>query len=539
MNDREAILGGAGAAGSQESLVAAMKAPGFYPKPPPQVTHKETHISHLFFAGELVYKVKKAVRYSFLDYSTLARRRFYLNEELRLNRRLSPSVYLGVMPISYDEQAWRLGGWAEPAEYALVMRRLPERRMLPFLLETRQVTPQMLRALAKVVAKFHAAAEPAKGIEPGRWPALVARQWDENLSDLRPFVGRSIEDQTFEAIRRFGADFLDRHSGLLVQRAQQGWIRDVHGDLHCDHICFPPEGIQIFDCIEFSSKLRLCDLAAEVAFLVMDLEVRGGHALIAPFLKRYGELIDDPAMPELLPFYQCYRALVRGKVHALRPDGAAQAARYFEYAARLPWQPLQPFLVIICGPTGSGKSTLAGELGRRLGLRVINSDLVRKSMAQAPGRPPVPLNRGIYSFAMTEKTYAKMARETEKIILQGKGAILDASYGQRAKREQIVRLAERHGVPWFVVRCSAPDEVIFQRLSRRAAMGESVSDGRWEVYLNQQAAYEPSTEVPPRACLELNTEPSLDRLARACESFLRSRLRRMCGTEHESLHLGK
>src|SRR5574341_333514 len=154
--------------GTQEALVSAMLEPQFYPKPPAEVTHRETHISHLFFAGDLVYKIKKAVRYPFLDYSTLARRRFYLNEELRLNRRLAPSVYLGVMPISYDEAGWRLGGWTEPAEYTLVMRRLPEKRMLPFLLETHQVTPKMMQELAETVAAFHASAERARGQDLSR-----------------------------------------------------------------------------------------------------------------------------------------------------------------------------------------------------------------------------------------------------------------------------------------------------------------------------------------------------------------------------------
>src|SRR5687768_9666290 len=140
---------------SQDSLVAAMMQPEFYPKPPEQVTHKETHISHLFFAGDLVYKVKKAIRFSFLDYSSLAKRRHYLQEELRLNRRLAPSVYLGVLPIARDESGWRLGGWAETGEYTLVMRRLPEKRMLRFLLDTHQASAEMMRELAKLLAGFH------------------------------------------------------------------------------------------------------------------------------------------------------------------------------------------------------------------------------------------------------------------------------------------------------------------------------------------------------------------------------------------------
>ncbi|MBI2533683.1 MAG: AAA family ATPase [Deltaproteobacteria bacterium] len=524
MKDREAVLRGGMESEPQESLVAAMKEARFYPKPPEEVTHKETHISHLFFAGELVYKIKKAVRFPFLDYSTLARRRFFLNEELRLNRRLAPSVYLGVMPISYDEAGWRLGGWTEPAEYTLVMRRLPEKRMLPFLLETHQVTPEMMGELAQVVANFHAGAEGAKGIELSRWPATVAAQWKENLNEVEPLAGVSIDSESLSAIADFGAKFLDSQTELLRRRAQGGWIRDVHGDLHCDHVCFAPEGIQIFDCIEFNPKRRFGDLAAEVAFLLMDLSVRGAESMATPFLRRYRELIDDPELPSILPFYQCYRALVRGKVQALRPEGAAAAARYFQYAARLTWQPLQPFVVILCGLTGSGKSTLAGELGRRLGLRVINSDIVRKKMVNTSAHKIVPLNQGIYTPAITERTYARMAHEAEKEILAGNGVILDATYGQRANREKLVRLVEKHGVPWSLIHCFASDEIIQQRLTQRAAQGTDISDGRWEIYVEQKRLCEPISEISSEARLELNTEASLDQLARSCEKFLRSRL---------------
>ena len=185
-----------------------MLEPGFYPKRPSKVAHKETHISHVFLTDDLVYKVKKAVRFSFLDYSTLAKRRHFLNEELRLNRRLAPSVYLAVMPISFDATGWRLGGWSAPAEYALVMRRLPERRMLPFLLDSGQLTPEMMRAVAEVLAPFHAGAEPVQKAAAFDYPSNVQKDWAENLNDLQPFFGTWIEDDMFAALKKFGAEFL-------------------------------------------------------------------------------------------------------------------------------------------------------------------------------------------------------------------------------------------------------------------------------------------------------------------------------------------
>ena len=511
--------------GSQAELVSAMLEPGFYPKRPSKVTHKETHISHVFLTDDLVYKVKKAVRFSFLDYSTLSKRHHFLNEELRLNRRLAPSVYLAVMPISFDSTGWRLGGWSEPVEYTLIMRRLPERRMLSFLLDSGQLTPEMMRAVAEVLAPFHAGAEPVQKSAAFDYPSNVQKEWAENLDDLQPFFGTWIEEDGFEVLGRFGAAFLDKHHDLFMRRINDGWIRDVHGDLHCEHICFAPEGIQIFDCIEFSRQLRCCDLASEIGFLLMDLEVRGGGNLVRPFLTRYLELLHDPDLPVLLPFYQCYRALVRGKVEALRSTGPdSDAPRYFRYALQFTWSSLKPFLVIVCGLTGSGKSTLARELGERMGMPVINSDTLRKAIAGKLGRQAVPFNEGIYSANMTEKTYAKIAREAETQILEGKGAILDATFGQKALREKIVRLAERHRVPLVLIHCVASDETTEKRLAQREAEGKDVSDGRWEIYSKQKAAYEPINELPSANCLELNTENPLEQLARASEKFLRARL---------------
>jgi uncharacterized protein len=510
---------------SHDSLISAMMHPEFYPKPPDEVSHKETHISHLFFAGDLVYKLKKAVHFSFLDYSSLTKRRHYLQEELRLNRRLAPSVYLGVMPIAFDESGWRLGGWSEPREYTLVMRRLPKKRMLPFLLDTQQVTPEMMRELAQVLAGFHAAAKSIRDINPSDYLSALERQWSENLADLEPYLILGADHQALQVIKSSGAEFIEAHKDLLARRVANGWIRDVHGDLHAEHICFAPEGIQIFDCIEFSANLRCCDLAAEIAFLSMDMYVRGGEFLVEPFTARYGELLTDPDMPRLVPFFESYRALVRAKVHAIRTGGwNDDASRYFDFAQRFTWARFKPFLVLICGFSGSGKSTLARALGERLGLAVINSDVVRKMIAGKTGRHAVALNEGIYGVGMTDKTYASMARQAEKQILLGRGAIVDATFGRKRQGEKIVRLAAKHKVPLLVIHCSTSEATTERRLRLRAAQGMDVSDGRWEIYLAQKATDEPMDEFTPESVLELETDAPLEHLVCDCQAFLRSRL---------------
>lgn len=513
---------------ARESLVQAMLDPQFYPKAPASVSHKETHISHLFFAGDLVYKVKKAVRYSFLDYSTLAKRRHFLQEELRLNRRLAPSVYVGVLPITFDDLGWRLGGWAEPAEYTLVMRRLPERRMLPFLLDTGQVTPAMIRELAELLAGFHAGAERVTGIDAERYPALVQAQWSENLAGVAQATSQLIDPESYLAIEQFGVEFFQRHGETLKRRALSGWLRDVHGDLHTEHVCFAPEGIQIFDCIEFEPKFRHCDLAAEIAFLLMDIEVRGGGAaLIAPFRQRYRELIDDPEADVLLPFWQCYRALVRAKVYLLRgASGFATAGSYARYASRLAWKAVQPFIAIVSGLTGSGKSTLARQLSERTGVPTINSDVVRKALAGKTGGQAAPYSQGIYSPAMTAKTYTTMAHQAEQLIVGGRGVILDGTFVKRSQRDKIRSLAHRHQIPLLAIHCMVSDEITQERLAHRASEGKDVSDGRWEVYVQQKDGFEALDDIPGAERLELDTDAALDTLVIACEKFLRTRLPR-------------
>jgi aminoglycoside phosphotransferase family enzyme/predicted kinase len=527
MSSAEVADGNSMTSGAQDSLVAAMLRPEFYPKPPGEVSHKETHISHLFFADEVVFKVKKAVRYSFLDYSTLKRRRYYLQEELRLNRRLAPSVYIGVMPITFDDLGWRLGGWAEPAEYTLVMRRLPDKRMLPFLLETNQVTPAMMRDLAELLAKFHAEADAGAAIDAQNYPAIVAKQWRDNLADIEPFLETTVDPEAYRAVEKFGADFIESHVELFKRRVREGWIRDVHGDLHAEHICFAPEGIQIFDCVEFEPRFRRCDLAAEVAFLAMDVEVRGGAGLVESFLTRYEELLGDQDAGELLPFWQCQRALVRAKVYLLRgPDGLPLAERYFRYAVRFSWRRLEPFLVMISGLTGSGKSTLARALSERTGVTTINSDIVRKALAGSSGRQAAPYDEGIYSVTMTEKTYAKMARMADKLLAQGRAVILDATFLSRAQREKITRLADKHRIQLLSIHCAAADEITKERLRQRANSATDISDGRWEIYVKQKEIYQPINEFASADCLELNTGAPAQTPAVRSEQFLRARLTR-------------
>ena len=505
--------------------MAAMLDPAFYPNRPEEILHKETHISHVFLAGDLVYKIKKPVRFPFLDFSTAAKRRHFLDAELRLNRRLAPAIYLGVVPICHDLRGWRLEGSDRPCEHALLMRRLPEKRMLDYLLQTEQATAAMMEQLADRLAAFHAAAQPITSEVSNDHLAATAREWRKNLAELEPLLRNGAAHADLKAIAAAGEHFLRSHAVLIERRATEGWIRDVHGDLHAEHICFAPDGIQIFDCIEFNDELRRCDLASENAFLLMDLSVRGGEPLVEPFLRRYLEMLNDADMRALLPFYQCYRALVRAKVHALRSGRwNDEAARYFHIAQRFTWARSKPFLVLVCGLPGSGKSTLARALGERLQMPVHNSDVIRKKNFKTTGGDAVALNRGMYGPAATSKTYALLARSAEKEILAGNGAVLDATFGRKSQRRRIARLSEAYKIPLIVIHCSISEAVTSSRLRLRAAQGTDISDARWDTYVAHKAPYEPIDEVKPESILELDTDAPVEELVRRCERFLRLRL---------------
>ncbi len=363
--------------------------------------------------------MKKSVRYSFLDFSTLEKRRYFLQEELRLNRRLAPSVYIDVLPIAFDDLGWRLGGRAAPAEYTLVMRRLPDKRMLPFLLDSGQVTAAMMRELAALLARFHTDAERVTDIDPDQYPALVQAQWNDNLADLARDIKPSHRSGEFNAIEKFGAEFFLRHCETLKRRAANGWLRDVHGDLHANMFVSLRKGSR--SSIASSSSQNFANAISHLKshFYSWTWKCAAAGSLVAPFLQRYRESINDTEANDLLPFWQCYRALVRAKVYALRGESEFDSARrYARYAARIAWQSLQPFIVIVSGLTGSGKSTLARELSERIGVPAINSDIVRKKLAGKQGRQAAPYNQGIYSAAMTEKTYARMSREAERVDSQ-------------------------------------------------------------------------------------------------------------------------
>ncbi|WP_224982669.1 bifunctional aminoglycoside phosphotransferase/ATP-binding protein [Geomonas agri] len=487
----------------QKLIKSLLEAPA-YPEPTAEVRLVETHVSFIFITDRFVYKVKKAVDYGFLDFTSLDRRRFYCGEEVRLNRRLCPEVYLGVVELREAPHGAAFHGSGKVIDYAVKMKRLPQERMLDQLLKDGSACDADMTRIAAAVASFHAAAERGPHIAACGSPAIVGQNWEENFRQSAPFVGTTLQAGELAEIRQWVTAFLTSSEALFQARIADGFIRDCDGDLHSGNICLT-DPVCIFDCIEFNERFRYIDTAADLAFLLMDLEYAGRPELSRALLTAYCAASRDEAMTPLLDFYKAQRAFVRGKVTSLRlgqpgisPDESAAvmvaARRYFRlargYALR---HRLAPTLVLTCGLSGSGKSSLAAEISRELGLDLTRSDLVRKALAGVPaagGERDAAYRAGIYTEAMDRATYDALLSGAEQSLAAGRGVVVDATFQRRTDRERFAELAARLGVPLLVVETRCPEQVARERLERRRHDPTEVSDARWEHYQLQQAEFE-------------------------------------------------
>jgi hypothetical protein len=324
------------------ALIQALLKPQAYPEPPSRVELVQTQISYVFLADDCVYKIKKPEDMGFLDYSTLEKRLAMCRKEIELNRRLCPDVYLGVVAVTNDNGRYHIDGKGKAEEYAVKMRRLPQDAMMDVLLQQNKVTPKMVTEVAALLVAFHQKA--AGGEEINRLGGIeaVIQNTSENFDQTEKYFGIIILPETFQRIKAYTEGFIKTNTALFHKRAAAGRIRDCHGDLHANHICFY-QGICIYDCIEFIDRLRYTDVAAEVAFLAMDLDHYRRADLSKVFVDAYVKTGGDKELLKLLNFYKCYRAYVRGKVTCFQYDDPhipdkekdkiiATAASYFRLA---------------------------------------------------------------------------------------------------------------------------------------------------------------------------------------------------------------
>ncbi len=514
---------------AQQRLVESLSDPSHYDPAPARVERLETHISHVLLAGDYAYKIKKPLNLGFLDFSTLERRRHFCEEELRLNRRTAPELYLEVVPIGGTPEAPRLGDAAAPIEYAVRMRRFPEAARLDHLLDRGELTPATVDAVARQLAAFHAELPAVgKGSEFGD-PAKVRAPVVENFRQIAALPHPAVAAPLLAQLRDWSEQTWQRLSPLLAARKRDGFVRECHGDAHLGNMVLLDGEVVLFDCIEFNPSLRWIDVISEAAFPAMDLASRGHPPLAARFLDGYLAATGDYAGAALLPYYLCYRAMVRAKVAAIRLaqsglEAAERSVLEAEFGGHVALatrytQPARPRLLITHGVSGSGKSSGCQPLLESLPALRVRSDLERKRLfGLAPGAPShSDLAAGIYSEEASARTYARLLELTRGLIDAGLSVIVDATFLQREQRRPFVEFAAAHGTPFAILDFDAPPSVLRARIEARSREGRDPSEADLAVLERQLATREPldARELSHTITMDTRTTEGLGRLAEA------------------------
>jgi len=498
------------------ALIQQMLQPGFYPHPVTEpLKLEQTHISYVLLTGDYAYKLKKPVNFGFLDFSTLEKRQRFCVEELRLNQRGAPELYLEVLPVTQVENQYQLGGTGQPVEYVLKMRQFPQEALFSTMFEQGKLGEVHLEELGRVVAQYHANAETNDYIRTFGEVAQVRAWIEENYDKTNKYIGGPQTQARLEETKQFTDGFFAQRPELFASRIQNKWIRECHGDLHLRNICLWHDKILLFDCIEFNEQFRFVDVMYDVAFTVMDLEARQRLDLGNVFLNTYVEQTGDWDGLQVLPLYLSRQAYVRAKVNSLllddpsvssaaKEEAAATAADYYQLA----WQYTKPRrgqLILMSGLSGSGKSTIARQLARKLGAIHIRSDAVRKHLAGIALTQRGEAN--LYTAEMSQKTYDRLLELGIMLATQGFPVILDAKYDRQQLRLDAIAQAQSHQLPLQIVHCTAPLEVLRSRLSSRTG---DIADATADLLGVQQAATEPFTEAEELYLKTLDTTQPLE-----------------------------
>jgi hypothetical protein len=507
-------------AGSQQSeIFRAMARPEFYPHPVDRIEERETHISKVFLTGDYVYKFKKPLNLEFLDYTTLEKRKHYCHQEVLLNRRLTDDVYLDVIPITLKDGSYSMGGPGKPVEYCVKMRQLPRNTCMVNLLQIEKIGQGEIEMLAGTLARFYGKALTSREITPfGSWET-IRTNCEENFTQTEPFAGNVLDERIFEIIRAATRSFLIRRREIFGHRQVTEKVRDCHGDLRSGHIYFY-NGIQIVDCIEFNERFRYGDITSDVAFLAMDLDYEGFPEIARSLLKMFVDHTEDPDLFILLDFYKCYRAFVRVKVNCFRLQQedvteknkktlVQELREYQNLAYRYAVQFTRPTLWVMCGLPASGKSTIAKELGKSLQIPVFRSDVIRKELFGVPAGEnlDLPFEEGIYSKQATSLTYGRLLLLAQEEMEKGHSVVLDATYGSRHQRGEVLRLAQDMDANLVFVECTSPEALLKDRLIQREQTF-SISDARLQHFDEIKAYFEPLDEVPDEMYMRIETSRS-------------------------------
>jgi aminoglycoside phosphotransferase family enzyme/predicted kinase len=483
-------------------LIVEMGQADFYPHDVVKnIELVQTHASYVFLTGKYVYKVKKSVNYGFLDYSTLAKRKYFLETELRLNQQIVPELYLQVIAISKQDNRLILGGVENIIEYTLKMRQFPQENLFSNLLEAEKISSDRFRELGRVVAQFHNQAATSKYISSFGTVEKIQAAFEENYRQSQKYIGVVQTQGQFTATKAYSDAFFAEREDLLLARVKQQKIKECHGDLHLNNICLWQDRILLFDRIEFNESFRFVDTMYDVAFTVMDLEARNKLEFANIFLNSYLENTGDWEGLLVLPLYLSRQAYVRAKVNSFllndsqvsesERQSAKQLARNY-YRQAYQYTQAQSGktgkLILMSGLSGSGKSTVARTIARKIGAIQIRSDAVRKHLAGIPLEQQA--TDAIYTASMSQKTYDRLLELGVRLAQAGYTVILDAKYDRLAWRQPVIVQAQEQNIPLQIFYCTAPIAVLGDRLSQRQG---DISDAGVALINSQMAEAESFT----------------------------------------------
>ncbi len=504
------------------TLIESLKNQSLYKHSIKEFEVIETHISWVILTGQYAYKIKKSVDFGFLDFSSLEKRHFFCSEEIRLNRRLAPQLYLEVVTICGSATHPNLEGRGPVIEYAVKMRQFPQSAQLDRLLSTNGLDPCLIDELADKVANFHLSVKSAStdnvlgDLEHIRQPIL------ENFQHIRDCIHDTSVKSILNKLKHWSQQQLDELADVIRQRKTEGFIRECHGDMHLRNIAWWNDEIIIFDCIEFNKDFFWIDVISDIAFLMMDLEDRQKNALAVRFLNGYLEITGDYAGVNLLRFYKVYRALVRAKVNALRAgqenigtqahDETFQDFVQYLQLAKSYIHPASPCLLINHGLSGSGKSYVSRMILEKFPAIQIRSDIERKRLFQVPQLKNVTdaIEEGIYSSEATHRTYIELVKIAKDLLTAGYPVIIDAANLKQNQRQLFINLANSLQIPFLILDYRASVDTLRQRIKKRAQQKNDVSDATLAVLEHQLKKNEPLSGAEQPFVIQIVTDQTIE-----------------------------
>ncbi len=495
-----------------QTLLQTLQNPALYDHPVSEFTLMETHISWVLLTGDYVYKIKKPVDFGFLDYSSLEQRAHFCAEEVRLNRRLAPNLYLDVIPVRGSAEEPTLTGDGPIIEYLVKTRQFRQADLLGNMQREGRLENRHIDELAGTLARFHGQIKHA-GIDlPYGNPDQVHAPAAQNFEQIRPFLNDPKDLAQLEQLEQWANTTYQRLTPQLAERKAAGLVRECHGDIYLDNVTLVDGQVTLFDCIEFNEAFRWTDVMSDVAFMAMDLEDRGLTGMALRFVSGYLEQTGDYEGLAVLNYYKAYRAMVRAKValFGLSDDSSAEereqvmlryrsyanlAERYTEVPAR--------FGILMFGLSGTGKSTLAQNLVSEVGAIRVRSDMERKRLFGSTDNQA--LDSGLYAPERSAKTYDRLAGLAELILANGFAVIVDATHLKQAQRQQMRDAIEEQCAPCVILHCDVPMQTIEHWLDQRRREGVDPSDADMQVVEQQQQHLEPLTEQEQQISVQVDT----------------------------------